>query len=231
VFNTQLKFRLKMKSPKIKIIIADDHFVCRDGLISILSEEKYEIIGQANNGSALVEIVKFKQPDVVFLDIQMPILDGIESTKVIQKCFPQIKIIVLTMYEQESSILEMFAAGANAYLLKSADKKEIIDSIDVVLNNELYFSKEINKKTLAKLKTIFKDNRKIRNIANLTDTEIQIIKLICEEFTSEEIGKFLFLSKRTIDGARLRIQNKIDVLSTAGIVKFAIENGIYRSIK
>ncbi len=220
-----------MNSQKIKIIISDDHFVCRDGLISILKEEKYEIIGQANNGFTLIEIVKQKKPDIVFIDIQMPIIDGIEATKEIHKICPSIKVIALTMFEQESSIINMFSAGANAYLLKSADKKEIIESIDSVLNNELYFSKEISKKTIYKVKTIFKENRKVKNIANLTDTEIQIIQLICDEFTSEEIGKFLFLSKRTIDGARLRIQNKIDVLSTAGIVKFAIENGIYRGIK
>lgn len=217
-----------MKSDKLKIAIADDHAVCRDGLTSILKNDQYHIIGQVNNGKKLIELVQHNQPDLVFLDIQMPIMNGIETTKQIKKEFPGIKIIVLSMYAQENCILEMIEAGADGYLLKSADKYEIIESINYVLNDELYLSKEIEQKIARKIKNQELKKGSTLNIANLTDIEIQIIKLICDEYTSEEIGKLLFLSKRTIDGARLRIQHKIEASSTAGIVKFAIENGIYK---
>lgn len=217
-----------MKSDKIKIAIADDHAVCRDGLISILNPKRYHLIGQVNNGKQLIDLVHKNKPDVIFLDIQMPILDGIETTKELKKEYPTIKIIVLSMYAQENCILEMIEAGADGYLVKSADKHEIIESIDYVLNDELYLSKEIEHKTARKIKSQKLKKGRISNVANLSDIEIQIIKLICDEYTSDEIGKLLFLSKRTIDGTRLRIQHKIDAASTAGIVRFAIENGIYR---
>jgi len=217
-----------MKASRIKIAIADDHFICRDGIAAILNEDHFLIIGQVNNGKSLVDLVKENEPDIVFLDIQMPILDGPATAKILQKEYPNIKIIALTMYEQESCINEMISAGAKGYILKSANKNEIIESIFTVLNNEMYFSKEIDKNIISKFKYLNKKKARFKNIADLTDTEIQIIKLICDEYTSEDIGKFLFLSKRTIDGARLRIQFKINVNSTAGIVKFAIENGIYR---
>jgi DNA-binding NarL/FixJ family response regulator len=217
-----------MKSDKIKIAIADDHAVCRDGLTSILNPERYLIIGQVNNGKQLIDLVHKNKPDVIFLDIQMPILDGIEATKQLKKECPTIKIIVLSMFTQENCILEMIEAGADGYLVKSADKHEIIESIDYVLNDDLYLSKEIEHKISRKKKNQELKKGRTSNIANLSDIEIQIIKLICDEYTSEEIGKLLFLSKRTIDGTRIRIQHKIDATSTAGIVRFAIENGIYR---
>lgn len=119
-------------------------------------------------------------------------------------------------------------AGADGYLVKSADKHEIIESIDYVLNDYLYLSKEIEHKISRKINNQELKKRRTSNIVNLSDIEIQIIKLICDEYTSEEIGKLLFLSKRTIDGTRQRIQHKIDATSTAGIVRFAIENGIFR---
>lgn len=214
-----------MSIGKIRIAVADDHQICRDGLISMLDPEHYDVVGEANNGVAIVELAKQKMPDVILMDIQMPKMDGIEATKIIAQTCPSIKVIALTMHWQNVYITEMIDAGASGYLLKTALKHEIIEAIQAAIKHKQYYCKT----TTSSIAQIIKNNNsKTRLAFNLTDTEIKIINLICEEYNSDAIGRLLFLSKRTIDGARLRIQEKLEVNSIAGIVKFAIENGIYR---
>ncbi len=215
-----------MKRDKISIAIADDHFVCRDGLKSILNEDAYHIVGEAKTGVEILEIVEQFRPEIVFLDIQMPEMDGAESAKRIQIISPLTSIIVLTMYGQESMVMDMIKAGVKGYLLKSAEKKEILEAITMVLKNINYYSREIHLSFGGKIKN-WESNRTKDYVLGLSETDVQIIRLICEEYTSEAIGKVLYLSKRTIDGARLRIQEKLNVSSIAGIVKYANENRIY----
>jgi DNA-binding NarL/FixJ family response regulator len=162
------------------------------------------------------------------MDIQMPKMNGIEATKIIIEKFPSIHIIALTMHGQDSFIIDMIDAGASGYLMKTAMKHEILEAINSVNMNKQYYCKT---STTAITKIIKRKNRntKTKLSYNLSETDIKIINLICDEYNSEEIGRLLFLSKRTIDGARLRIQQKINVSSTAGIVKFALENGMYKS--
>lgn len=215
---------------KIKIAIADDHQICRDGLISMLDPAYYEIVGQAENGNGILEVAKNSNPDIIFMDIQMPTMDGIEVAKVIKDRFPSIHIIALTMHGQESYITDMIDAGASGYLSKNALRAEIIEAIQTVIQHKQYYCKTTSK-IIAKIIQKNNNNSRTRMSYDLNETEIKIIKLICDEYNSESIGKLLFLSKRTIDGARLRIQTKLNVNTTAGIVKFAIENGIYRRSK
>lgn len=215
---------------KIKIAIADDHQICRDGLISMLDPAYYEIVGQAENGNGILEVAKNSNPDIIFMDIQMPTMDGIEVAKLIKDRFPSIHIIALTMHGQESYITDMIDAGASGYLSKNALRAEIIEAIQTVIQHKQYYCKTTSK-IIAKIIQKNNNNSRTRMSYDLNETEIKIIKLICDEYNSESIGKLLFLSKRTIDGARLRIQTKLNVNTTAGIVKFAIENGIYRKSK
>jgi DNA-binding NarL/FixJ family response regulator len=217
-----------MPLQKIRIAIADDHQICRDGLISMLDPEFYEIVGEAENGEKIIEIVSQSLPDIILMDIQMSKMDGIEATKIITDKFPSVHIIALTMHGQESYITEMLDAGASGYLLKTALKVEILEAIKSASQNKQYYCKST---TTSITKIIKRKNRnsKTKLSYDLTETDIKIIKLICDEYNSEAIGRLLFLSKRTIDGARLRIQLKINVSSTAGIIKFALENGIYKT--
>ena len=217
-----------MPLQKIRIAIADDHQICRDGLISMLDPKDYEIVGEAGNGINIVELVKHTKPDIVLMDIQMAKMDGIEATKIIKAHFPYINIIALTMHGQDSYITEMLDAGAAGYLLKTALKVEILEAIKSASQNKQYYCKST---TTSITKIIKRKNRnsKTKLSYDLSETDIKIIKLICDEYNSEAIGRLLFLSKRTIDGARLRIQLKINVSSTAGIVKFAVANGIYKN--
>lgn len=217
-----------MPLQKIRIAIADDHQICRDGLISMLDPEFYEIVGEAENGEKIIEIVRQSLPDIILMDIQMSKMDGIEATKIITDKFPSVHIIALTMHGQESYITEMLDAGASGYLLKTALKVEILEAIKSASQNKQYYCKS----TTTSITKIIKHknrNSKTKLSYDLTETDIKIIKLLCDEYNSEAIGRLLFLSKRTIDGARLRIQLKINVSSTAGIIKFALENGIYKT--
>ena len=217
-----------MPHQKIRIAIADDHQICRDGLISMLDPELHEVVGEADSGIKIVELANSVNPDIILMDIHMPQMDGIEATKIITDRFPKVQVIALTMYGKQSYITEMLDAGASGYVLKSASRSEIIDSIQAVWKNKQYFCKStsISISELVKRKN---KNPRTRMMFDLSETDIKIIRLLCDEYSSESIGRLLFLSKRTIDGARLRIQAKLKVSSTAGIVKFAIENGIYRS--
>ena len=217
-----------MSLHKIRIAIADDHQIIRDGLVSMLDPISYEIVGEADNGLSIIGLVKQTNPHIILMDIQMPKMNGIEATKIIIEKFPSIHIIALTMHGQDSFIIDMIDAGASGYLMKTAMKHEILEAINSVNMNKQYYCKT---STTAITKIIKRKNRntKTKLSYNLSETDIKIINLICDEYNSEEIGRLLFLSKRTIDGARLRIQQKINVSSTAGIVKFALENGIYKS--
>lgn len=213
-----------MLNSKIKIAIADDHQVSRFGLAAMLDSRIHELVGEAGNGHEIIDIVKNKQVDIVFMDIEMPKLDGIAATKIINESIAGVGIIALSMHKDSPYLIKMIDAGALGYLSKTANKKEVLEAINTVSNNKSYYCREASK-SMSEL-IVKRNNIKLKNVLN--ENEIKIVKLLCEEYNSDEIGKMLFLSKRTIDGARLRIQNKLNVSSTAGIVKYAITNGIYR---
>lgn len=211
----------------IKVIIADDHEIFRDGLQLMLRKEPgINIIGDACNGKQLVELVERHKPDVILTDIIMPEMDGIEATKKISAAYPDIGIIALSMFNQEWLVMDMLEAGAIGYLLKNADKHEILEAIRSVNMLTPYYCKTTSF-NIAKLlsKTKFKTSEPH---IEFTEKEKEIITFICEEFTNREIGKRMFLSKRTVDGYRSKILDKMNVKSTAGIVIYAIRHSLYK---
>jgi DNA-binding NarL/FixJ family response regulator len=216
-----------MQLSKITIAIADDHQICRNGIISYLDPDKFKIVGQADNGIDIIRIANECLPDIIFMDINMLKCDGIEAVRRIKKSSLNTKILAFSIYGQESYIIDMINAGASGYIMKTATKDEILEAIDLVLLGSIFYCKSSLKAMSKYLKFNHKYD-KPRILFDLNEIEISIIKLICDEYTSAEISKLLFLSVRTIEGSRLRIQSKLNVSSTAGIVKFAIENGIYR---
>lgn len=217
---------MKPKNP-INIIIADDHEIFRDGLQLMLRKDPdINILAEASNGEELVNMVVQLKPDVVLTDIVMPSMDGVEATKNIIRQLPETAIIALSMFDQESLIVDMLEAGAIGYLLKNADKQEILEAIRSVNMHKPYYCKSTSTK-LAKLisKSKFKGlDEKI----DFSEKEKEIILFICNEFTNKEIGDKMFLSKRTVDGYRAKIMEKMQVKSTAGIVIYAIRNGLFK---
>ena len=212
---------------KIKIAIADDYKIYRDGLkVGLSADDEMEVIMEADNGDDLIKSLESTAPDVILMDLKMPIMDGMEATKLVRKKYPSIKVLVVTMYEDDKFIIHMMENGANGYLLKNAEPDEIKRSIHAVYENGYYFNDLVNKALLKKL--VLRNNLKpsFNQNIELTERELQVLKLICEEKTAAEIGKEIFLSPRSVEGIRQRLIEKVGVRNTAGLVMFAIKNGI-----
>ena len=212
----------------IKIIIAEDHPIFRDGLKTMLKTYSgFEVIAEAEDGNTLLKAFKSVKPDIALIDINMPIINGIEATKFITSYFPKTKVIAITMNDERSSIMEMIDAGANGYLLKSANKEEIVSAIIKVHEGEDYFSKDVSKSILDLIISTKTKNNNIKEVI-FNEKETMIIKYMCEEYSSDEIAKFMFLSKKSIDGTRLKIKNDLNVRNAIGIAKYAIRTGLYK---
>lgn len=211
----------------ISYIIADDHRIFRQGLKAALTDDhELECIGEAGNGLELLEALTVREADVVLLDFQMPKMDGFEVLKILKTQYPSIKVIVITMFDDEHHILSMMEAGANGYLLKDADPEEIKDAVHCVCNNGYYFTDLVNTTLLNKVIQQHKDARGGKPEVRLNDREVAVLQLICQELTAVEIGQKIFLSARTIEGIRSNLLEKIGVKNTAGLVIFALKNGL-----
>src|ERR1700760_3201506 len=212
---------------RISLVIADDHEIFRDGLALMLSkQEAVTLAGQAGDGQELLRVVDETRPDMVLTDIKMPRLDGISAAKRILQRYPETKIIALSMFEEEDLIVEMLEAGAKGYLLKNADKKEILEAIMTVNEGNIFYCKHTTAHLASLIvKSKFESQKKTPE-ALFTSREREIIKLICRQHTAQEIGNLLFLSKRTVEGYRTKILEKMEVKNTAGVVIFALKKGI-----
>lgn len=205
----------------IRIAIADDHEIFRKELKTLLSRQtEIEFVGEACNGRELLEIVEKNKPDVILTDIVMPEMNGIEAVKRISRKFPVTKIIALSMFNNDSFICESLEAGALGYLMKDAELDEILDAIQSVTNDLPYYSPSL----MPKVVKLLSEPRNVLLVKGikLSEIEFKIIKYICDELTNKEIAEKLSWSKRTVEGYRERIIQKLGVKNTAGIVKFAV---------
>jgi two-component system, NarL family, response regulator NreC len=212
----------------IRLLIADDHEIFRDGIKLMLSrQDDIELVGEAEDGKELLELAAQLQPHVIMTDIKMPRMDGIEATRCLLEQTPGMAIIGLSMFNEDNLIIDMLEAGARGYLLKNADKHEVIEAIKAVYQDETYYCKSTSSK-LAQMIAKSRFNPYTRkNKPDFSEREREIIDLICKEYTNKEIGEKLFLSSRTVEGYRMKIQEKMEVRNTVGIVIYAIRNGLY----
>ena len=201
----------------IRLAIAEDHQSLIDGIQLLLEyEDTIQIVGTANDGEMLLEIVEKKQPTIVLTDIRMPKMDGIEATKQIKKKFPNIKIIAFTMFDQTEAIEQMLKAGASGYLLKNSSLKEVLTAIKKVANNETYYDANIN------VNAINFDTSSVKK-GILTKRQIEILELIAQGKTSREISDRLFIGVQTVDTHR---KNMIRILGLQGkgeLMRYALE--------
>lgn len=213
----------------ITIVIADDHELFRDGFRVMLKKyPEIKLIGEAENGKDLVDLVQKRKPHVVLTDIKMPRMDGIEATRQLMKKNPEANIIALSMFDEDNLIIDMLEAGARGYLLKNSNKEEIMEAIRMVSNGQTFYCKTTSTKLVSMIaKSKFNPYRKTL-APEFSDKEIGIIRLICDQLSNKEIAEKLNLSVRTIEGYREKIQEKMEVKNTAGIVVFAIKKSIYQ---
>ena len=219
-----------MKKPElnktIKVVIADDHALFRAGVKTALSVKKdVELIAEADNGMQLLNLLKHVEPDVILLDIQMPIMDGITALPEIRKLYPQVKVIILSMHNDHSMISKLMEIGANSYLTKNSDSENIYNAIKTCYEQEFFFNELTNKALLSGLRTKRMDSGTAQEV-NLSEKELTILKLMCEEKTTKEIADMVDISPRTVEAIRDKLKTKTGAKSMAGLVMYAVKNGI-----
>jgi len=213
----------------IRILIADDHLMLREGFRNLLRRDtEIEFVGEAENGKELLGLTDQLHPDIIFTDISMPVMDGIEATRFITRKHPEIKIIALTNYDEDHLIVDMLEAGAMGYIMKTAQKKEITEAIHAVYDNRTYYCRQTSAK-LTKLIALSRFNPHKKSRPEFSEREKDVIQLICQEYSNKEIATLLNLSVRTVEGYREKIQEKMNVHSTAGMVVYAIKKGLYKA--
>ncbi|GAC1420788.1 MAG: response regulator transcription factor [Flavisolibacter sp.] len=214
-----------MNDQQIKVAIADDHKIFRDGIKMALKDREYlKILWEAEDGKDLMHKLTLKQPDVLLMDIRMPEVDGINAIGMIRKEYENIRIIVLTMYDDQEMITKMMEMGANAYLTKTTDPDEIYQAILTCMNDEFYFNDLVNKAVLLKLQHKKSVRQFYPNPVKFSEKEIKILKCIAEDKTTEEISKEVFLSPRTIETIRQNMKQKVGAKTIAGLVMYAMRN-------
>lgn len=212
---------------KIRIGIVDDYTIFRDGLrVSLASDGELEVVFEAGNGQETLDYLANTPTDVILMDLKMPVMDGMEATRKIRIEYPDCKIIAITLYDDEKFIIHLMELGASGYLLKNAESGEIRRSIHAVYQDGYYFNDVVNKALLKRLVIKGKVKPSFNNEAELTDRELQVLKLICQENTAAEIGDKIYLSPRSVEGIRQRLIDKIGVRNTAGLVMYAVRKGI-----
>jgi DNA-binding NarL/FixJ family response regulator len=211
----------------INIAITDDHVLYRAGVKTALSMKKdIKVLFEADNGMHLLSMLKNIQPDVILLDIQMPIMDGIATLPEVKKLYPHIKIIMLTMHDEHSMITRLMELGANSYLTKNSDSETIYEAIKTCHEQEYFFNQLTNKALIDGLKMKRTSDSGPGHEVKLNDKEITILRLMCEEKSTKEIADIVDLSPRTVEAIRDKLKSKIGARSTAGLILYAVKHNI-----
>ena len=211
----------------IKIAIADDHKIFRDGIkMALAGKENLKMLWEAEDGKDLMHKVAIKKPDVLLMDIRMPEIDGINAIEMLRKEYEDIKIIVLTMYDDQQMISRMMEMGANAYLTKTTDPEEIYEAILTCMNDDFYFNSLVNNAVMGKLIQKKNVRQHYGNTVpvNFNEKEIKILQLLAQDKTTEEISKIIFLSPRTIETIRQNMKQKVGAKTIAGLIMYGMRN-------
>lgn len=224
----KLNYHLTLNTP-VKVLIADDHTIVRNGIVSLLEKQKeINVIAEAKNGEEVLEYLKSGiNPEVVITDLNMPKINGSELAKIINEDFPNIRILILTILDQDNYVTQAFNSGAHGYLLKNANIAEVVFAIRQIAAGYNYLSTEIGMKLLFQQKNRFMQNTSaLQKDFNISNRELEILSLIAEGYTNSEIAEKLFTSKRTIEGNRQSLLTKTGQKNTASLINFVIRNGL-----
>ena len=216
-----------LASAIIKVAIADDHKIFRDGIKMALSpKQNLKMIWEAEDGKDLLHKITIKKPDVLLMDIRMPEIDGINAIELLRKEYEDLKIIVLTMYDDQQMISKMMEMGANAYLTKTTDPDEIYEAILTCMNEDFYFNQLVNNAVMGKLmqKKNVRQHYGTHIPISFSEKELKILQLLAEDKTTEDISKIIFLSPRTIETIRQSMKNKVGAKTIGGLITYGMRN-------
>ena len=214
----------------IKVILAEDHTIVRKGLRSLLDiEEGIKVVGEAENGKQVIKKVAQLKPDVVVMDIAMPLLNGLEATRRIKKDFPRVRVLVLSVHEDEEYIFQNVMAGASGYLLKNAAPTDLVSAIKAAYRNEAFLSPSISKKVVKEyIRQAAGTSREENSYEKLTNREREVLQLLAEGRTVKEIAHLLYLSTKTVQAHRAHLREKLNINSNAELIKYAIRKGLIK---
>ncbi len=213
-----------MDKQTIKLIIVDDHDLFREGLRFVLSKNTdFEVIDEASNGLEYLNIIKTVKPDIVLMDIDMPVMNGINATKKSIDLYPDIKIIVLSMHGDQEHYLQMIESGAKGFILKDAGSKELTLAINEVYNNKNYFSQELLMKIILRKEESPIGEKLIKQL-EISDREIEVLELLCKAFSNNQIADKLFISPKTVEGHKTKLMDKTNTTNSVSLVLYAIKN-------
>ena len=213
---------------KVTVLLAEDHTIVRQGLAKLLEAEPgIEVVGEARNGREAVSKVDELKPDVVIMDIAMPLLNGIEATRQIRKNRPQTKVIILSMHSQDRFISELFTLGASGYLLKDSSGPDIVKAIDSVMKGDTYLSPSISKKVIEDYVSLKKTKSSREDLyAKLSNREREVFQMIAEGRSTKEIADILCVSVSTVKTHRANIMEKMEIENISQLIHFAIDLGL-----
>jgi DNA-binding NarL/FixJ family response regulator len=211
----------------IRILLADDHTIVRQGLARLLEEQPdLRVVGEAINGQVVIDMALELIPDIIIMDIAMPLLNGIEAAKRVRKSLPECKIIILSMYSHEHYIHQLLETGISGYLLKDSSGKDIIKAIKAAMKNETFLSPSISQKVEASRYFTHKKSSREERYENLSNREREVFQLIAEGFSTKKITDILCISTSTVKSHRANIMEKLDLTSPVQLGRFAIQLGL-----
>ena len=214
---------------KIKVLVVDDHAIVRDGVCALLGlTPDIEVVGEASNGRQALEMIASLAPDVVLMDIAMPVMGGLEATRRICKEFPGTRVLALTQYDDKEYVFPVIEAGASGFISKAAASSELTSGIRAVYQGNSYLSPSVARH----LVTDYQQEASKRKLADpyeqLTDREKDVLKLLAEDYTTQQIADMLVISPKTVEGHKTRLMAKLDIHSRVDLVKYALRKGIIR---
>ena len=212
-----------MENNKIHIAIVDDHTLFRNGVAALMAEfDELEVVFEAENGQQMQQaLAKHAKPDVILMDINMPVMDGYASTKWIKLNYPKIRVLALSMFEDDKAVIQMIKCGAGGYVLKESRPRELLEAIKAIHEKGVY----INEMVSGKLLRSVTDKE---DLPDISKKELEFLKLCCSELTYKEIADQMFVSPRTVDNYREALFLKLNLKSRSGLVLYAIQNGIFK---
>jgi len=212
---------------KIRLGIADDHKIFRNGLKATLEDNPdFDLIVEASNGKQLIAQLGVNVPDVILMDIKMPEMDGIQTTAQVKQRYPNVKVLALSMFNEDKYIVDMMKAGASGYLLKNAEPEEIIEAISTVYHKDYYFNEHLSVTLIKQLAGNSQAGNAALSLGDFNEREIEVLRLVCQEYSNQEIADKIFLSVRTVEGYRARLFEKTRSKNLVGLVIFAVKTGI-----